>query len=171
MTALAQPHGSWQRLVSTCLLLIVLANLLASCGGNTVNAAPAAPPVAQAARPAVQVAAPATVAQVATKLPPTAAPVPTATASVEALALDDPQPLLKTTNILLLGSDRRANTPNWRTDVIMIVAVDRANNRVGVISLPRDLYIDQIPNRRGNKINVIDYLGEQDEPNGGGPKL
>jgi LCP family protein required for cell wall assembly len=87
------------------------------------------------------------------------------------LALDDPQPLLKTTNILLLGSDRRENTPNWRTDVIMIVAVDQANHRVGVISLPRDLYIDAIPNRRGNKINVIDYLGEQDEPDGGGPKL
>ena len=24
---------------------------------------------------------------------------------------------------------------------------------------------------RGNKVNVIDYLGEQDAPNGGGPKL
>jgi LCP family protein required for cell wall assembly len=80
-------------------------------------------------------------------------------------------PLLRTTNILLLGSDRRQNTPNWRTDVIMLVAVDSVHQRVGVISLPRDLYIDSIPNRRGNKINVIDYLGEQDEPGGGGPRL
>lgn len=31
--------------------------------------------------------------------------------------------------------------------------------------------MDEIPNHRGNKINVIDYLGEQDEPDGGGPKL
>jgi len=97
--------------------------------------------------------------------------MPAAAPAQGAAAFDDPQPLLKTTNILLLGSDRRPNTPNWRTDVIMIVAVDRANQRVGVISLPRDLYVDTIPGKRGNKINVIDYLGEQDEPDGGGPKL
>ncbi len=79
--------------------------------------------------------------------------------------------LQKTTNILLLGSDRRPNTPNWRTDVMMILAIDEATKQVGVISLPRDIYVDEIPNHRGNKINVIDYVGEQDEPNGGGPKL
>ncbi len=79
--------------------------------------------------------------------------------------------LQETTNILLLGSDRRPNTPNWRTDVMMIIAIDEATKQVGVISLPRDIYVDVIPDHRGNKINVIDYLGEQDEPNGGGPKL
>ncbi len=79
--------------------------------------------------------------------------------------------LQDTTNILLLGSDRRPNTPNWRTDVMMILAIDEATKQVGVISLPRDIYVDEIPDHRGNKINVIDYLGEQDEPNGGGPKL
>jgi LCP family protein required for cell wall assembly len=79
--------------------------------------------------------------------------------------------LQETTNILLLGSDRRPNTPNWRTDVMMIIAIDEATKQVGVISLPRDIYVDIIPDHRGNKINVIDYLGEQDEPNGGGPKL
>lgn len=79
--------------------------------------------------------------------------------------------LQKTTNILLLGSDRRPNTPNWRTDVMMIIAIDEATKQVGVISLPRDIYVDEIPDHRGNKINVIDYLGEQDEPDGGGPKL
>jgi LCP family protein required for cell wall assembly len=83
-----------------------------------------------------------------------------------------PEPSLqKTTNILLLGSDRRPNMPNWRTDVMMIIAIDEATKQVGVISLPRDIYVDVIPNHRGNKINVVDYLGEQDEPNGGGPKL
>lgn len=77
----------------------------------------------------------------------------------------------KTTNILLLGSDRRPNTPNWRTDVMMILAIDEATNQVGVISLPRDIYVDNIPGHSGNKINVIDYVGEQDKPNGGGPEL
>ncbi len=71
----------------------------------------------------------------------------------------------------MLGSDRRPNMPNWRTDVMMIIAIDESTDQVGVISLPRDIYVDYIPGHRGNKINVIDYLGEQDEPDGGGPKL
>lgn len=172
MASFAQPHGSWQRFVSAFTLLTLLATLLAGCGGPTASAAPAAAPAAQPIQRKAQAAAPAPVVAAPTKAP-AATPTPTATpaASEAAISLDDPQPLLKTTNILLLGSDRRPNTPNWRTDVIMIVAVDRPNNRVGVISLPRDLYIDQIPNHRGNKVNVIDYLGEQDESNGGGPKL
>jgi LCP family protein required for cell wall assembly len=94
---------------------------------------------------------------------PAALPVPAKAANAPSLD--------RTINILLLGSDRRPNTPNWRTDVMMIIAIDEATKQVGVISLPRDIYVDVIPNHRGNKINVIDYLGEQDEPNGGGPKL
>jgi anionic cell wall polymer biosynthesis LytR-Cps2A-Psr (LCP) family protein len=39
--------------------------------------------------------------------------------------------LQETTNILLLGSDRRPNTPNWRTDVMMIIAIDEATKQVG----------------------------------------
>ncbi len=80
-------------------------------------------------------------------------------------------PLLHTTNILLLGSDRRPKDVNWRTDVIMIVALDLAQGEAGVISIPRDLYIDAIENHQPNKINVVDYLGEQDNPGGGGPAL
>ncbi len=101
-------------------------------------------------------------------MPPTSTPAP----SCRSRHAAQRQPLLdKTTNILLLGSDRRPNTPNWRTDVMMIIAIDEATKQVGVISLPRDIYVDEIPDHRGNKINVIDYLGEQDEPDGGGPKL
>jgi LCP family protein required for cell wall assembly len=80
-------------------------------------------------------------------------------------------PLERTLNILLLGSDQRPNEVNWRTDVMMIVAVDLAQQKVGVISIPRDVFIDEIPGHEPNKINVVDYLGEQDEPSGGGPKL
>lgn len=53
----------------------------------------------------------------------------------------------------------------------MVVALDFAQARVGVISIPRDVYINPIPNHQPNKMNVIDYLGERDEPDGGGPKL
>jgi len=86
-------------------------------------------------------------------------------------AIADGRPLDHTTNILLLGSDRRPDTPNWRTDVMMIIALDRENGRAGVISLPRDLFIEEIPNHSPNRINVVDYLGEKDDPDGGGPAL
>ena len=122
--------------------LAIVAMLLTTAGGAI--AAPLAPAPAQQT----------TAAQPAPK-----------TAAANKVSLD------RTTNILLLGSDRRPNTPNWRTDVMMIIAIDEATKQVGVISLPRDIYVDEIPDHRGNKINVIDYLGEQDEPDGGGPKL
>lgn len=107
----------------------------------------------------------------------TAADEPLAAAVEEAIQRQEPQssesplPLSETTNVLVLGSDRRPNTPNWRTDVIMIVAMDLSRGEAGVISIPRDVYIDEIPDHRPNRINVIDYLGEQDEPDGGGPAL
>ena len=80
-------------------------------------------------------------------------------------------PFLDTTNILVLGADRDPGVPNWRTDVIMIVALDDKGDQVGVISLPRDLYLKDIPGHNPNRINVVDYLGEQDDPGGGGPAL
>ena len=131
-------------------LVAVLACLLTTAGGAV--AAPAVHPVQQG-QPAAQ--------------PPRPAG---ATGTTAAPAAAKPS-LDKTINILLLGSDRRPNTPNWRTDVMMIIAIDEATKQVGVISLPRDIYVDKIPDHNGNKINVIDYLGEQDEPGGGGPKL
>jgi LCP family protein required for cell wall assembly len=82
-----------------------------------------------------------------------------------------PNPFVDTTNILVLGADREPGWPNWRTDVIMIVALDAAAGEAGVISLPRDLFLEEIPNHNPNRINVVDYLGEQDEPGGGGPAL
>lgn len=90
---------------------------------------------------------------------------------METPSVSDSLPLSKTLNILILGSDRLPNMPNWRTDVMMIVALDFDAQRIGVISIPRDVYIDAIPNHQPNKMNVLDYLGEKDEPNGGGPKL
>jgi polyisoprenyl-teichoic acid--peptidoglycan teichoic acid transferase len=125
---------------------LIVFSLLATTAGAAL-AAPQLPVTEQAQQPSV-------------KPPEKPGSIPAASPSLQ-----------DTTNILLLGSDRRPNTPNWRTDVMMILAIDEATRQVGVISLPRDIYVDEIPNHRGNKINVIDYLGEQDEPDGGGPKL
>lgn len=98
--------------------------------------------------------------------------MPTALTSSKSSAIPiSGAPLERTVNILVLGSDRRPETPNWRTDVMMIVALDFDGGRAGVISIPRDLYIDRIPNHQPNRVNVIDYLGERDEPDGGGPAL
>lgn len=162
------------------LLLGLLLGLLAlgGCGakaddpqaGTSVAATPipTAPPVLT---PEATLAATLTPAETPPALSKTAAPT-----SVPPLAAVTPtptptSPFLRTTNILLLGSDRRPNDVNWRTDVIMILALDFEAGKAGVISLPRDLYIDEIPGHKPNKINVVDYLGETDEPGGGGPAL
>lgn len=76
----------------------------------------------------------------------------------------------KTDNYLILGTDHRPGWTVWRTDVVIIVGVDRANNRLAVFSVPRDTYV-QIPNYGWGRINQVDYLGEKASPGGGGPKL
>ena len=53
----------------------------------------------------------------------------------------------------------------------MLVALDTANARAGIVSIPRDVYLDEIPGHGPNRINVVDVLGQQDDPNGGGPAL
>ncbi len=76
----------------------------------------------------------------------------------------------KTDNYLVLGTDHRPGWTSWRTDVVIVVGVDRANNRLAVFSIPRDTYV-QIPNYGWGRINQVDYLGEKANPNGGGPQL
>lgn len=78
--------------------------------------------------------------------------------------------LARTTNILVLGSDRRSGTSNWRTDVIILIALDVQRSVAGVISFPRDIYVESIPGTAPNKLNVVDYLGERNGA-GEGPKL
>ena len=73
-------------------------------------------------------------------------------------------PLSRTVNVLVLGADRRADEAHWRTDVLMLIALDMTGRQAAAISLPRDNYMEEIPGHQPNKINVIDFLGEQDEP-------
>ncbi|MBK8051324.1 MAG: LCP family protein [Anaerolineales bacterium] len=172
MTTPTHARSPWAVLF---VLLMIVALTLTGCGGSAQAATPEA--VAQpAVEKVVAAAAPAQAGAVVAPVqsePQTAQPAPPAAdSSTDAEAeVAPPSDLERTTNLLLLGSDRRPNTPNWRTDVMMILAIDNASKQVGVVSLPRDLYVDTIPGHRGNKINVIDYVGEQDEPDGGGPKL
>lgn len=118
-----------------------------------------------------------------TVLPPTATwtPKPTATAPVSVTAditatatiTDELRPyVLDTTfNVLLLGSDQRPGDSTWRTDTIMIAAVDWEHDRIGVINIPRDLWVN-IPGYGESRINMADYVGEKKlKYPGGGPAL
>ncbi len=87
---------------------------------------------------------------------PTFTPTPGAT----------PRPLQQTTNLLILGSDRRGGKGTGRTDVILLAAIDFTQGRAGVISIPRDLWV-QIPGVGRQRINTADVYGEQQRPGGG----
>jgi LCP family protein required for cell wall assembly len=78
--------------------------------------------------------------------------------------------LEQTENILVLGTDQRGDGQAWRTDTIMVVVVDHPNRRVGIISIPRDLWVT-IPGYGMGRINQADYLGEARKVPGGGPAL
>ncbi len=152
--------------------------ILGGCGAKTddpqAGTSVAATPVPTAPRiltPEATLTATLPSAEAPRALPKTATPTPMPPLVPVTATPTATSPFLHTTNILLLGSDRRPNEVNWRTDVIMILALDFEKGVAGVISLPRDLYIDEIPDHKPNKINVVDYLGEMDEPDGGGPAL
>lgn len=76
-----------------------------------------------------------------------------------------------TENFLILGTDRRSRNDVWRTDVVMVLGLDRENGRAALLSIPRDLYIE-VPNYGWQRINQVDYLGEKIlHVEGGGPAL
>ncbi len=66
------------------------------------------------------------------------------------------------TNIMLLGSDTTNPANSGRTDVIMIVSINRTEATVALLSIPRDLYV-YIPDLGMNRINTAYSLGEQIE--------
>jgi len=76
-----------------------------------------------------------------------------------------------TDNYLILGTDHRQGDGNWRTDMIMVIGVDRTAGKAVVFSIPRDLYVN-IPNYGMARINQVDYIGERNaERYGGGAQL
>jgi LCP family protein required for cell wall assembly len=52
--------------------------------------------------------------------------------------------------VLLIGADQRGNDPDWRSDVMILVAVNPKTKSAKVMSIPRDLYVT-IPNTNGKK--------------------
>ncbi len=75
-------------------------------------------------------------------------------------------------NILFLGLDFRdwesGDTP--RSDTMILFTVNPANNTAGMLSIPRDLWVN-IPSFGYYKINEAYFLGENARLPGGGPAL
>jgi LCP family protein required for cell wall assembly len=75
--------------------------------------------------------------------------------------------------ILLMGLDLRdweAGVGAPRTDSMMLVTIDPITLSAGMLSLPRDLWVE-IPGYEHGRINTAYALGEQDRYPGGGPAL
>lgn len=81
-----------------------------------------------------------------------------------------PASIYTTENILVLGMDARQGGKMWRTDTIMIAAVDAQRREVGILSIPRDLWVN-IPGYGEGRINIVDFIGENRDGAGGGPAL
>ncbi len=75
-----------------------------------------------------------------------------------------------TENILVLGADTRPGPWMMHTDSIMLVAIDRQAGEVGILSIPRDLWVD-IPGWGQDRINAAYFLGGYTKYPGGGPAL
>jgi polyisoprenyl-teichoic acid--peptidoglycan teichoic acid transferase len=86
-------------------------------------------------------------------------------------AIPEPMPLVDKqgydiVNFLLLGSDTTNPQNAGRTDVIMIVSVNRTAGTVALLSIPRDLYV-YIPGYEMYRINSAYGFGEQQAEGGG----
>ncbi|MBN1201223.1 MAG: LCP family protein [Anaerolineae bacterium] len=77
-----------------------------------------------------------------------------------------PEPM----DIVILGVDARAGQGYLtRTDSVMLLNIDPGSMQVGLLSIPRDVFIE-VPDYGSQRINTINVLGEQ-EGEGRGPAL
>jgi len=75
--------------------------------------------------------------------------------------------------ILVMGLDYRdweSGTGAPRTDSMMLVTVDPVARTAGMLSIPRDLWVE-VPGFEHNRINTAYFLGESYNLPGGGPAL
>ncbi len=132
----------------------------------------------QSAAPAAVLNAPLLVLTPLRSAAPTASPAaaaapiagPTAPALRDLPRITDPREL----NILLLGIDQRSAAEErgpFRSDTMILININPARQTIGVLSLPRDLWVN-IPGYQPGRINTANFIGDRDAyPNGGGPAL
>ncbi len=106
------------------------------------TAPPALAPVAAVpagAENSVEAAAPAPVVAVKTRTPP----------------------LTNTRNFLIIGLDRRPDgTGPSLADTLLVVVLDEPSQHIGLVSIPRDLYVD-IPDSATDRINTVYQLAKR----------
>lgn len=73
-------------------------------------------------------------------------------------------------NVILLGTDQRAGQSNWRTDTLILLTINQQEKTVGMLTIPRDLYVN-IPGIGKQRINTADFYGYYYKYPGGGPVL
>lgn len=74
-------------------------------------------------------------------------------------------------NILLLGVDLRPQESGpTRTDTLIVVTLDPATGTAGMLSIPRDLWVE-IPGFQEGRINQAHFFGDAYNYPGGGPAL
>ncbi len=74
--------------------------------------------------------------------------------------------------VLVMGLDRRAGETGlaYRTDTMMLVSIDPTTNSLGVLSIPRDLYVEVPGYNQLQRVNTPMVLGELRQPDYG-PQL
>jgi LCP family protein required for cell wall assembly len=149
--------------------VVVIGGLLAACSGNPQ---PGNPPTDTPVptETTVPTTEPSGTPESASPTPP---PSPTATATPTPSPTPIPTPLPVpegVISIMLLGCDRLPGQVDWRTDTMIYVRIDPESKIVGMLSIPRDLWVE-IPGYGFNRLNTADYLGESTGYPGGGPAL
>jgi polyisoprenyl-teichoic acid--peptidoglycan teichoic acid transferase len=74
--------------------------------------------------------------------------------------------------ILAMGLDRRPgeNGLAYRTDTMMLISIDPISDSIGILSIPRDLYVEVPGYNQLQRVNSPMVLGELQQP-GYGPRL
>ncbi len=113
-----------------------------------------------------------TVVPLETPLPVTPVPKVAQAAPAQKAAIVNDQSLVPPSNIniLLLGTDQRTGQSNWRTDTIILLTINQQEKTVGMLTLPRDLYVN-IPGIGKQRINTADFYGYYYNYPGEGPNL
>jgi polyisoprenyl-teichoic acid--peptidoglycan teichoic acid transferase len=129
-----------------------------------------APVAASAPQPTVAPGSEAVAPPQPTAAPGEAAPTPAPAIAPAAPAIAPEWQGADRLNVLLLGVDKREGEDVPRSDTMILVSIDPAGRRVGMLSIPRDLMVT-IPGYGRDKINAAFPLAERDKLPGGGPTL
>jgi len=147
-------------------LVVLVGSILTACGGAPAGSTPTL-------EPPPSIATTASETREGGASSPTRAPSPTSTSTPTPSPTPVPTPFPVpegVISIILLGGDRLPGQIGWRTDTMIYVRIDPATKVVGMLSIPRDLWV-HIPGYGDDRLNTADYLGESTGYPGGGPAL